>query len=157
MGGKITSRFPQDTDIVELAENMRQGDIDELAAVTDLKPCEAVIASVQASDAQFLRAWHVDGRLICIGGCSPVSVNTAAPWLLATDLLDAHVKSLHKLAAIEVIKMLAVYPLLRNVVDARQVKVIAWLERLGFEVTDAEPVKIGFGLKRFSMMRCADV
>ena len=146
---KITNRFPQDVDLVDLAENMRKSDIQELEAVTDLSPREAVIISVQRSDPQFLRAWHVDGKLICICGCSPVTVTTAAPWLLATDLLDSHLKSLTKEASKGVEKMLTVYPHLSNVIDVRQGKVIGWLDRLGFKFTSTQEIKPGYGLARF--------
>ena len=157
MGARITSRFPQDVDLVALAEGLRQADIEELQAVTDLLPCEAVIASVQASDPQFLRAWHADGQLVCIAGCSPKSHTVAAPWLLATDLLDLHFKSLHRYALLGLVDMLEVYPVLSNVVDVRQTRVVDWLLRLGFSV-EIEPEfrKAGFGVVRFEM-RAADV
>ncbi|WP_347989920.1 hypothetical protein [Methylomonas sp. AM2-LC] len=148
---RITSRFPQDTDIVYLAENLRQADIAELAAVTDLLPCEAVIASVQASDPRFLRAWLADDELLCICGCSPVTVAQAAPWLLATDLLDKHLLRLTREARQGVQDMRSVYPHLTNVIDVKQVKIMRWLQLLGFAFTDRQEARAGFEVMRFEM------
>ncbi|WP_347989501.1 hypothetical protein [Methylomonas sp. AM2-LC] len=145
----ITSRFPQDNDLVYLAEHLRPGDIEELEAVTALKPCEAVIASVQASDPQFLRAWLADGELLCIAGCSPINTTRAAPWLLGTDLLDKHLLRLTKEARAGVDAMLAVYPVLSNVIDVRQVRVMRWLKLLGFDMLYSQEARPGFNVMRF--------
>lgn len=134
---------------MKLAENMRLSDIEELAAVTDLAPFESVIASVQRSDPQFLRAWLADGELICIAGCSPITHQKAAPWLLATHLLDKHLLRLTREAKAGVDDMLAVYPCLSNVIDIRQRAIIKWLDYLGFSFSSTPELKPGFGLVRF--------
>ena len=74
----------------------------------------------------------------------------AAPWLLATDLLDRHLFSLTRFARVGLGQMLAVYPVLSNVIDARQVRTIRWLEGLGFVVADEPECKKNYKLKRFS-------
>ncbi|MDD4915743.1 MAG: hypothetical protein PHW13_11985 [Methylococcales bacterium] len=132
---------------------MRQADRDELMAVCDLSAHEAVVASVRASDPAFLRA-HVDayGRVVCIRGLSPVSDRVAAPWLLGTDLLDAHWRTLHREALRELPRMLRAYPGLSNVVDARQVKVIGWLKRLEFVLREEPAWKVGYPLLRFEIL-----
>ena len=150
---KIDYRFPQDVDIVALAETMRRADIEELEAVTELPPCEAVVRSVQASDPKFLKAWYCDAGLICISGCSPVSHTRAVPWLLGTDLLDLHCRRLHDLARVGVLEMLADYEVLSNVVDVRQVKVIRWLERLGFAMLYKAEARVGFEVWHFERSR----
>ena len=145
-------RLPTDEDIWQLGEFMRQSDRDELAAVCDLSAYEAVLASVRASDPAFLAA-RVDGlnRVVCISGCSPVRAGVAAPWLLGTDLLDEYGFSLHRMAVRELGQMRMKYALLSNVVDVRQVRVIAWLGRLGFEFAEAAVWRQGFPLWRFEM------
>ena len=145
----ITWRFPTEADLRVLAANMRLADLQELEAVTDLTPSAALIASVQRSDPQFLTAWHSNRELICISGCSPVSTSTAAPWLLATDLLDSHLLRLTKEASKGVQKMLTVYPHLANVVDIRQGHVIRWLHALGFRFSSTPDIKPGYGLVKF--------
>ena len=150
---KLLCRLPTDADIWKLGEFMRKADRDELAAVCDLSVHEAVVASVQASDVAFLRA-HVDsfGRVVCIRGCAPVGEGRAAPWLLGTDLLDDYLLSLHRCALSELALMRAKYAVLSNVVDARQVAVIGWLERLGFGFEEEPAWKVGFPLVRFTMV-----
>jgi len=150
----LICRLPTDQDIWQLGEGLRAADREELAAVCDLSAHEAVVASVRASDVVFLRS-HVDerGRVVCIRGCSPVGAGRAAPWLLGTDLLDGYWRVLHRQARAELALMLAAYPLLSNVVDVRQTRVIAWLRRLGFVFRDEAAWKPGFGLVRFEMGR----
>lgn len=150
---KISFRFPTDEDICDLAENLRRSDIEELAAVCDFSPAEAVLLSVRASDAAFLRAWHADGRLLCIAGCSPQALNLAAPWLLATPLLDRYGKCLMREARAEVRMMLARYETLRNVIDVRQVATLKWLRALGFELTEGLEIKPGLPVVRFERRR----
>lgn len=148
----LVCRVPTDEDVWLLGALMRQADRDELAAVCDLSAHEAVVASVQAADDEFLKVWlDESGQLLGISGCSPVAAGRAAPWLLATDLLDGCWFTLHRQALRELGLMRMKYPVLSNVVDVRQVKVVGWLQRLGFELRAAEAWKEGFALVRFEM------
>lgn len=146
-----TLRFPTDEDLCCLAENLRQCDIDELAAVVDHAPDEEIIRSMQATDLALTRAAHVDGRLACIFGCSPRTINTAAPWLLCTDLVDGYGKTLTRDTRKVVRNMLEKYPVLSNVVDVRNVRTVQWLEVLGFRMMETVEYKPGFPLFRFEM------
>ena len=147
MAANIKMRFPNERDIIDLAEYMRQADIDELEAVCDLSPLDAVRASVRLSDPNFLFAAHADGRLLCIGG---VSVE-GAPWLLATDLMFRYSKRLTRDARRGVRMMLEKYPILSNVVDARHARAIRWLEAIGFEMKEMLEIKPGFAVLRFEI------
>lgn len=146
-----TLRFPNDEDIFDLSQNLRQCDIDELSAVCDDTPDEAIIKSLQASDLALTRAAHVDGKLACIFGCSPRTVNTAAPWLLCTDLIDDYSKTLTRDTREVVRNMLAKYPILTNVVDVRNTRTVAWLRVLGFEMMETVEYRPGLPLFRFEM------
>jgi len=122
-----------------------------LQAVCDLTPLDAVLASVAASDARFVKSWFADEVLLGIGGCSPLrdSPGMAAPWLLGTDDLSRYLCALTRLARRELVLMRAVYPHLSNVIDARQTQTLAWLRSLGFVTTDEPERKPGFKLARF--------
>lgn len=148
----LRGRMPTDDDVWQLGRRLRLADRQELEAVCDLPPHEAVLASCRASDPQFLRA-HVDaaGRLVCIRGCSPVALGQAAPWLLATELLDEHWLALHRQARRELPRMLERYPLLSNVIDVRQQRVIAWLRRLGFRFGAEEIHCAGLAVVHFRL------
>lgn len=132
MADKIICRFPTDMDVIHLADNLRQSDMDELAATCGLTPYEAVRLSVKASDTDFLKAWFADDQLLCIAGCSPLSNTKAAPWLLATPLMEHYQISLTRYARKGVDDMLSRYDLLSNIIDARQKTSIKWLKSLGF-------------------------
>jgi len=136
----ITYRLPTDKDIIDLAANMRQADIDELQVVCGLPPDQAVIESVKASDPDLLRAYLADDQLVCIAGCSPTDEHHARPWLLATELLDGYYYRLQKESLGLLDLMRAKYAYLSNVVDARNTMTIEWLQSLGFKVIQAPEV-----------------
>lgn len=139
----ITYRLPTDKDIMDLAANMRQADIDELQVVCGLSPDQAVIESVKASDPELLRAYLADDQLVCIAGCSPTDEHHARPWLLATDLLDGYYYRLQRESLGLLDLMRAKYAYLSNVVDARNTMTIEWLKSLGFTVSDSAGIVNG--------------
>ncbi len=75
-------------------------------------------------------------------GLAPVSAlgDQALPWLIGTPLIDKHRRAFTRLSRPYIARMLAAYPKLVNVVDARNVKSIAWLKRMGFTILPAEPM-----------------
>lgn len=155
MAVTITSGLPTEQDILTLAAGMRHGDIAELEAVCDLSPLQAIRESVHCADPEFLFAAHADGRLMAIGGATPIGVSgeQAAPWLLATSELTGYSKTLTRMARQGLALMLDKYALLANVIDARQLSTIRWLEALGFDMQEIPPIKSGFRLFRFEMRR----
>ncbi len=151
----ISTRLPAEQDIASLAANLRQSDRDELLAVCDLPPYSAVMESVRRSDPDFLCAAFADGQLLCIAGATPTVADAriAAPWLLATDLMDRYRLSLSRDARRGVSRMLEKYPILCNVIDVRQAGTIRWLETLGFKMVECIEKKPGFPLFRFELRR----
>ena len=151
----ITKSLPSEQDILDLAANLRPADCAELQAVCDLSPLAAVRASVRLSAPGFLFAAHVqtaaeaERRLLCIGGAADAEVGV--PWLLATPLLERYAKSLTREARVELRRMLQRWPVLANVIDARQTRCIQWLRALGFELREAQALKPGLPLLRFEM------
>lgn len=144
---KISMRLPTDADMACLAAHMRRSDVEELALLCGLPPLEAVIESVRVSDPDFLFAAHADGGLLCIGGCSVLG----APWLLGTELLGRHVLRLTRDARRAAALMLQRYPLLRNVIDARQERTITWLLAVGFRLGPAVELRPGVWVRVFEM------
>jgi hypothetical protein len=155
----ITKTLPSEADILDLAANLRPADCAELEAVCDLTPLAAVRASVRLSAPGFLFAAHVrqaaeaEPRLICIGGvaCASSAAVVGVPWLLATPLLERYAKSLTREARFELRRMLLRWPVLANLIDARQTACIQWLAALGFEIREAAALKPGLPLLRFEM------
>lgn len=149
MAVNITYRLPTEDDINQLANNLRQTDLDELLAVTDETPLEAIIASVHNSNPDFLFAAFADKTLLCIGGCT----RTGNPWLLGTPDLQRHLYRLTKAAKHGVRMMLTTYPILTNMVDVRNVQTIRWLETIGFTMCETLEVKTGYPVIRFQKVR----
>ncbi len=148
-------RLPTDQDIIELADNLRQSDRDELAVVCELSAREAVLKSVLASDPDFIFAAHADGKLLCIGGASSPTLLSpvAVPWLLATDEMNRHTQRLTKDARRGVRMMLDKWPILTNVIDVRSTITIRWLKCIGFEFKETFVVRDNRPVIRFEMRR----
>jgi hypothetical protein len=155
----ITKTLPSEQDILDLAANLRPADCAELQAVCDLTPLAAVRESLRWSAPGFVFAAHVrvtpdqERQLLGIGGaaCSAADAVVGVPWLLATPLLDRYAKSLTREARAELRRMLRRWPLLSNLIDARQTAAIRWLAALGFEMREAEALKPGLPLLRFEL------
>lgn len=149
MAAKITRKHPTDTDAVILATHLRLSDIEELKAVTELTPLQAIQVSIFNSVPEFLWAYYADDTLLCIAGCS----RTGNPWLLATPALQAHTLQLTKTAKQGVRMMLKTYPMLSNMIDVRQTQTIRWLEAIGFTMMDTLEIKPGYPVIRFIKVR----
>ena len=148
MAVKVTKRFPTYEDMVELTDNMRQIDVDEIEAVTNLGTLDCVIASVHNSEKACCFAVFADGVLVCIYGCSI----TGNPWLLCTNAMNSHVLSLTRRTKRIVWMMSKRWPILSNVVDVRNKMTIRWLKTIGFTFTETFEIKPGFPVIRFEMV-----
>ena len=149
MAVKVTKRFPTYEDMVELTENMRKIDIDEIEAVTNLGTLECVVASVHNSEKDCCFAVFADGVLVCIYGCSIVG----NPWLLVTNAMDSHVLNLTRRTKRIVRMMSKRWPILSNIVDVRNKMTIRWLKTIGFTFKETIEIKPGFPVIRFEMVR----
>jgi len=148
---KIQYRYPTEQDIIDLAHNMRDNDIQELCAVTDLSPLAAVKASVGLSHKDYLYAASVNGELLCIGGACDSFEQTGIPWLLATRAMHKYNKLLTKEAKRCLPLMQQKWPVLTNLIDQRSTKNIKWLLALGFELKETYEIKPGMPVVRFEM------
>jgi len=83
----LTYRSPTASDILHVADNMRQEDILEVAASHGHTPLQALAYAVTASDRSFA-AVH-DGETVCIFGFTQHAEGIASVWLLGTDALVA--------------------------------------------------------------------
>jgi len=82
-----------------------------------------------------------DGKLANMFGVSPINFvqGIGSPWMLATPEFDRHPRAVIRHCRRYIPPMLAVFPHLVNHVDARNVRSVAWLRWLGFEMHDPEP------------------
>ncbi len=135
-----------EADALELAPLLRAPDRAEVIAL-GVEPAAALVESVSRAR----EAWTArteDGRIICMAGVNPASLigQIGIPWLLGSELVSAHRRAFMVETRRQVARWQAMFPILRNVVDARYAEAIRWLRWLGFEV--GEPVPIAHGLFR---------
>ena len=124
---------------LELAENMREADREEVWAAANYTPEQAALFSLDASrDAMTGLA---DDRVVCMFGVGAAAIisTTGVPWLLTTDLVGKHARPFLRRNKKVVEEMNEKYVVLRNYVDARNTMAIRWLRWLGFDVLPSVP------------------
>lgn len=157
MAAKYVFRAPTQADIALLAVNMRQSDIAEIQAAGDTRNLFDVVADGVA-DSALCVAVECDGELLCIGGAAGWSLlsSSAVAWMLCTKAIEKH-NRLFLLHGRDCVRVLLLrYAVLENYVDARNVKSIRWLRRMGFVIESAMPHPVsGRMFCRFWMRRAA--
>lgn len=150
---EIVIRDPEPGDAQALVDNLRPADRAEVSAlIGEGRELDSVTEGLRIS----LYAWTatVDGEVACIFGVAPVNLlgGQGAPWMLGTPLIDKHRRAFMRLSPTYIARMLAVAPSLFNVVDARNVRAIGWLKRMGFTIHDPQPLGVaGLPFHLFTM------
>ena len=131
-----------DVHAIELAPRMRAADVREIEAVNGATPLEALRTSLARST----EAWAgtVDKEVACIFGVGPLSLlgGEGCPWLLGSDLVERKALAFARRNRAMVARWLQTFPVLRNVVDARNTRAICWLGWLGFVLQPSVPYGI---------------
>lgn len=132
--------------LVDLADDLRQSDLDEIKAHSGEDPSVALISSVMVSD----HAWVIlDGDTpIAAFGCAPTGEpGEALVWLLGSPLMDtpANAAGILRLSTRYMDEMHKTYPVLWNHIDDRNKRSMRWLRWCGFELREAVP---DFGVER---------
>jgi hypothetical protein len=118
---------------VEIAENLRKEDIDELNASGTLWHKEAFMFCIENDYPVWAAIDEEDGRVAALGGVTPSShTYVGVPWAVATDAISKHPVGFTRIGRYLMPKMHEHYPFLANWVDARNTKHIRWLKSLGF-------------------------
>lgn len=119
---------------------LRRADREEVEALSGRNPREALVESVEQSSS----AWTglADGKLVCCFGVTPLTLIgvTGTPWLVGSDeIYNYRIHFLRRNHAY-IAEMLWQFPILRNVVDARNTLSVRWLRRLGFRLGEPTPM-----------------
>ncbi|AIY40190.1 Phage protein [Collimonas arenae] len=124
-----------------MAPRMRTAEVAEVWASDRRLPLEALVHELDNSALSW--SWVIDGQVACMFGFVLHNLldSTAYPWFLTSDLVETHSRSFIRACKSGLPGVLAQYPDLKGMVDARYVLSIRWLEWLGFVVGD--PVERG--------------
>lgn len=124
--------------LVDLAEDLRSSDLDEIAAATGEDPAVALVSSVMVSS----HAWVVlDGEdPICVFGAAPGDEGEGIVWMMGSPRMDEPRNALGILRRSReyLDELHRTYPRLHNHIDARNDRSMKWVEWCGFEVIDAD-------------------
>jgi hypothetical protein len=133
-----------------IGPNMRQADVDEIAASVGYGPVRGTLDSFERSAI----AWTglVDEEPVCIFGVSPVDIlaGVGCPWLLGTEQVVRYAVTFLRLNKGYVARMLSMFPHLENFVDARNAHSIRWLKWLGFQF---DPAPVPYGVSKLPFYR----
>lgn len=152
---RLTLRTPTLSDVAYLSQNLRQADIDELAVTGYPDPAEAVEMAYQRTLPELQTVVEWDGQLLIMTGCAADSLlsNVGIPWMLGTEAMHQHMKAITIGAHQAIAIFLTHWPILRNVVDARNTKTMRWIQSLGFELSPVPAYLPGFPLFQFEKRR----
>ena len=126
-------------DILDLSEDMRDEEVEEVWAASGSYPLEAIFRSVERSKESFVA--KQDGEVLCIGGLqvnSPLA-NSAVPWLLTTNKMKTNPRALIYFSRKITKDWRKQYKVLSNYVDSRYSQSLRWARGVGFDVFEAEP------------------
>lgn len=150
---KLIVRAPRADDIETIAANLRHADIEEIHGTLGHRDCLTVMQA-GAQSSTLLWTIEVDGAPAGLFGVTPTP-DYGVPWMLGTPALERTPKQLTRLGRAYVRLMNDKYATLLNYVDARSLKSVYWLARLGFTVQkETEPYGVfGLPFHRFGMKR----
>lgn len=125
--------------VESIAARMRIEDAQELYASIGLQPIDGLRISFERS--LYAWTWLVDGVPATMFGIGTHSIigSEGVVWMMGTDLVVTHRRAFLRATKRRIDRLLDIYPILTNYVDARYADCIAWLRWLGFEIHPAAP------------------
>lgn len=137
---------------LEIWPHLRSSDLYEITAMTPLPVSEALVKAVHESRVAW--TWLVDGRVVCLFGVAAISLvsGSGSPWLVATPELERHRLWFLRHCRQYIEKMRHMFPLLWNCTAANNPECMRWLQWLGFNVKEPEPMgRFNRPFRRFEM------
>lgn len=147
---------PDDEGIEHIAANLRPVDQEEMyATFGHRRYLDGIRLSMAGADSVVM-AISAFSEPVAVLGVNTVSFlyNTGCPWMLATPHVDRYRRAFIECGRSYTQSMLSEYESLENHVDERNVKSIAWLRRIGFQIDPPEPYgALGYPFHPFRMTR----
>lgn len=144
-------------DAVSLQGRLRKADYDEVWAAHGYDPDEVLVACALHSTT--LWCAEEDEVVAAVFGVapSPYIEGEGQPWMLGSDAISTVSKAFLRWPVDIIPQMQKVFPVLRNMVDARNIKSIRWLGRMGFCIAP-ETVPYGpFGMPFYEFYKEEDL
>ena len=136
MTAKLRPGLPND--YLGLSGKMRPDDYREVLAATGVDPYNAMEISWRRSTESW--AMICDYEVVGVGGVCPATEEIGTPWALFSDLAMKHWRTILRHVNHLPRSFLKDYKKLMNVVDARNVVSVKWLEKgCGFTIHEAKP------------------
>lgn len=124
---------------LELAGNVRPADAAEVMASHGFSSKDALLVSMSVS--LISKTLLVDGKVAAVFGLAPLEADprVGQPWLLTSEIITRMPGEFFRLSRLVISEFLAVFPILKQQVDARYGAALRWLERLGFVLGEPAP------------------
>jgi hypothetical protein len=135
-----------------IAPLMRAADLAELDA-HGCDPLEALLRGV--ADSVYCRTLLADGVPAMMWGVTQITDTVWSPWALGTDAINTDRRGFMVFSREELDRVVAKYPVLFNHVDYRNAPAIRWLQWLGFEMMEPEPIGVDGALFHPFILRAA--
>lgn len=138
--GQILIRYVDPAkDLPGLAERLREADRIELMLAVGPDIQATLEQAAQVSGECFVAETPEDGVIAFFGVSPTVFPEIGAPWLIGTDAMMKHPKSIVQGGKWATERWLAQYPILANYVHAENASSIAWLKRTGYSLGKLAP------------------
>lgn len=128
-----------DPDTVEawtdlLSVQLKQSDLDEIAATSSLTPCEALHWSVKMSTHAWAIVTPTEGVIAMFGAAPTALEGVGSVWMLGSDHIQAEALGIARATPRYLDVMGETYPILWNHIDDRNKVSMKWLKWGGFKV-----------------------
>lgn len=140
-------------DIESMMINIRQCDLDEMYALTDMNLVDRLNYSFNYST-HIWSGYEDEGNLLGIFGVGPVGSMVSGrgcPWFIGTTYLDKYPRAMLQLPRPYLDEMRQAYPEMMNFVWSQNLPAIRWIKWLGFTVEPPQP--IGYRNELFHLFR----
>lgn len=123
----------------QMAPNMREAEIREVADSYGLSPLDALLMEVKRSAVAW--AWVIDGEVACMFGIVSQAAlsDVSYPWFLTTPLVERHSRQFARTCKTLLPELIAHHPRLVGMVDARYALSVRWLKWLGARLGPEQP------------------
>lgn len=136
-----------------IAANMRQSDIDEVAASSGCSPSEALHESLKLSSIAFMIESDTHGPVAMFGAAPHALPGVGIVWMLGTDGIRSEGYSIARATRRYFDELNAEFWMLWNYIDARNEGSMRWLRWGGFKLLAEHPQHGHLGLPFYTFAR----